>query len=318
MTLFLGVTAGLDPEVAKIIALAAQYIDDNSMTSPVDMDVNGEVDVYKSVTTNQERLKYYHFMQDLLDGGDIHKVDNEQNQLNNLYKAYLTANKNTCGKADMIFFGEMLHALADTYSHAKPDDTPYKGVDIFNLGVGHGLNDSDPDYTFNHYGYSVFVNKLFPGSQPNANNGGTYWGTNADRTLLAEQAMFSQFTNQSTWTKANSVSFADLQDTLILFNQIGESEQYTFTWDVNGEQARVEHEETNHADIDSINESFALKLGVLNSKLKELGFNVDLFDAQWGYNMNDAATNRETNLGSLTCADYPGVILPNGGPCAIP
>lgn len=315
MTLFLGITAGLDPEVAKIIALAAQYIDDNPMTSPIDMDVNGEVDVYKSVTTNQQRLKYYHFMQDLLEGGDIHKVDNEKNQLNKLYNAYLTANKNACGKADMIFFGEMIHALADTYSHAKPDDTPYTGVDIFGNGTGHGLNDSDPDYTFNHYGYSVFVNKLFPGSQPNANNGGTYWGTNADRTLASEQAIFSQFISQSTWTKTGSASFADLEDTLVLFNQTGESEQYTFTWDANGVQTRVKHDETDHANLNSINESFALKLGILNSKLKELGFNVDLFDPKWGYNMNEAAGNRQDNLGSLTCKDYPGVILPNGGPC---
>lgn len=186
------------------------------------------------------------------------------------------------------------------------------------LVQGHGLNDSDPDYTFNHYGYSVFVNKLFPGGQPNANNGGTYWGTNADRTLAAEQAIFNQFANQITWTKTSGVSFADLQDTLMLFNQTGESEQYTFTWDVNGVQTRVKHSETDHANLDSINESFALKLGVLDSKLKELRFDINLFDAQWGYNLNEAATNRQTNLGNLTCTDYPGMILPNTAPCAIP
>jgi RHS repeat-associated protein len=309
MTFFLGVTAGLDPEVARTIALAAQYIDDNPATSPVDLNINGEVDVYKSATTNQERLKYYHFMRDTLEYGDIHDPTNKGNQLFKLFTAY---DKAPADCAKRVFFGEMLHALADTFSHADENNTPYKGVQIFNLGLGHGLNDSDPDYTFNHWGHGAIVNKLFGNVQPGPNNGATHWATNADRTLLAEQAMFDQFTSQSTWARSGGVGFVDIQDTLIAFNATGESEQYDYVFNLDGTHTRTKHADVDHGDVTAINFYFAKKLDILNSKLKALGFDIDLTDPNWGYSAVTAAQARDKALGNLKCADYPGVILPAG------
>lgn len=54
MTFFLGVAAGIDPEIARTIALASQYVDNNPMTEPVVLKENGEVDIYASITTNQK------------------------------------------------------------------------------------------------------------------------------------------------------------------------------------------------------------------------------------------------------------------------
>ncbi|MFZ6688623.1 DUF6765 family protein [Undibacterium sp. SXout11W] len=315
MVFFLALTSGLDTQVARNIALASQYIDDNPLTTPVNTNVNGEVDVYASITTNQTRLQYYHFMADTLDNkANIHTIM-KGNQLNNLYNAYLNA-PSSCAKQS--FFGETLHALADTYSHAKTDDTPYRGVDL-GLGIGHGLNDSDPDYTFNHWGYSVFVNKLFPGSQPNANNGGTYWGTNAGRTLSAKQAMFDQFTQQTTWSRSSDHDFLSVLETLIEFNKTGESEQYDFSWDDQGNQTRTKHAEVNHDNVDSINAAFSKKLDILDAALEEMGINVNMKDPAWAYNESLAADNRTKALGSLSCDEkndagefkYAGTILPS-------
>jgi hypothetical protein len=72
MVLFLGLAAGLDPQVARTIVLASQYVDDNAQTRPVDHDKDGDVDIIKSATSNQEGLKLYHFMLDKGDKKHIH------------------------------------------------------------------------------------------------------------------------------------------------------------------------------------------------------------------------------------------------------
>lgn len=250
-------------------------------------------------------------MKDYLEEGTINDPLNEYSQLNNLYKAYLKAQKNCPeSNAGAVFFGEMLHALTDTYSHADTDNDPYDAT-MLGLGIGHGLNDSDPDYTFNHYGYGAIVNKLFPGSQPNADNGGVYWKTNQDRTLKAEQDIFNQFLGQKTWALKNSASFSQIGILLIAFNITGESEQYDFSWNDDGRQKRSRHDEVNHGDVASINSAFSQKLEILNNGLKELGFDIDLKDPQWAYNKSLASKNRNKYLSGLHCDDYPGVILPS-------
>jgi RHS repeat-associated protein len=184
MVFYLGLASGLDPEVARTIALASQYVDDGNLTKPVELNKEGKVDIIESITDNQDALRYYHFMQDTLaEGLNIHEIK-KGNQMYNLYQAYVNG-KDECGKAD--FFGGLLHSLGDTYSHADPDDDPYTGVKLF-LGTGHGWNGSDPDYTFSHWGFPAIFNKVedkldLTVEPNNGIVGATYWPTNSDRTL---------------------------------------------------------------------------------------------------------------------------------------
>ena len=66
MTFFLGVTAGLDPQEARIVALAAQYVDDNPLTRPMDATHIGTT--LGSVLSNQRQLLGYHFVLSGADG----------------------------------------------------------------------------------------------------------------------------------------------------------------------------------------------------------------------------------------------------------
>jgi hypothetical protein len=48
------------------------------------------------------------------------------------------------------------------------------------------------------------------------------------------------------------------------------------------------------------------------------GNKIDLTSAEWGYTIEVAADNNIKGLGALECKDFPGVILPVAGACAIP
>jgi len=305
MVFFLGLASGLSTDDARTIALASQYVDDNPVTSPIVVDANGELDLYASVTQNQERLATYHFMKDRLGNGtDIH--DEHTGQLSYLRGAVDKAPD--CAKR--VFFGEFLHAFADTYSHADEDDDPYSGVKL-GLGAGHGLNDSDPDYTFNHNGFNAIINKIAGNWQPGPIFG-THWKTNEARTLEAEKGIFKKITDQTMWKRTNGTTFANIEDALKNFNATGESEQYDFAFDSSKQQvSRTKHTETNHNSISSINQDFSKKLAILNAELQKLHIDVDLTDAKWGYDVATGKTNRDKALGDLNQNCYENTILPN-------
>lgn len=110
-----------------------------------------------------------------------------------------------------MFFGEYLHALADTYGHADPENDPYHGTQL-GLGVGHGWNDSDPDYTFDHYGFPALINKLYPEAQPGP----------------AQRSIFDAIVGNFKSDSPDRRGFDSLTKVLQEFNRIGESEEYTF------------------------------------------------------------------------------------------
>jgi RHS repeat-associated protein len=308
MTFFLAVAAGVDTNDARTIATAAQYVDDNPDTQPLD-EQHGIVGMLFSPFTNQDKLRYYHFMADTLQVpvAQIHDVV-QGNQLSNLYQA---STKTTNCLAKKVFFGEFLHALGDTYAHADQNNDPYRGVNLIGLGVGHGLNDSDPDYTFNHWGFPAVIDKAVPNSQPNEGmSGAINWNKNADRTLDAERTLYD-WLKKSPWAKGKSVSFDDLAISLIDFNTTGESEQYDITFDPGtGLQTRTKHADVDHGDPTSISKAFSRKLTILNNALKAIGIDIDLTSKDWGYDETDGVDFRQGALGDLKCADYPGVILP--------
>jgi len=225
MTFFLGVVAGVNPEEARVIALAAQYIDDNPDTEPLHVSI-------KTGLTNEHRARLltYHFTMvpsvvnpgsgmvsgmsnDIFLGYGTPPADPryanipENGQLKNLSMAVETAGKATdltnsrC--TQLQFFGEYLHAFEDTFAHRDSHDMPFALI----KGVGHGLYGSDPDYTYNH---SISTPK------------GSAWNTNEARTLQAEKEVFAKMSPWADPSKGRS--FADIEQTLKAFNAIHESE----------------------------------------------------------------------------------------------
>jgi RHS repeat-associated protein len=175
MTYFLALVAGLPSEVAERIATAAQYIDENPLTSPIAGAVNGS-------------LSKYHFVldYDLNQHGDgnsdpiLRMLNPSSSQLTRLHdfaelgtlerlwaEAHPTGIPGTCALPDRTevrnaryqLYGEYLHAYEDTFAHRDTLNNPY---DVYSFNdenephaiIGHvGPNVPDdshaPDHSFN-------------------------------------------------------------------------------------------------------------------------------------------------------------------------
>ena len=283
ITYFLALMAGIKAEEALTIALAAQYIDDNPNTWPVDPQ-NMRDNVGNPVAIN--RLARYHFTQDGFDpsrnwfSGETsdqyarRQVLNPNNpQLNRLLTAanrnLRTANNQSgvtpCTRAQL--FGEYLHALEDTFGHRDRDDDAI-GI---NNGLGHAVYGKEPDYTFND---------------------GT-WRYREYRTLEMEREVFRKLQSNFglSFTDPNTgfpIRFEDLQPVLSDFNRIRENEA-------------------------SAGDRFQLgsnKLNVLNAFLDRQQLGTIPF-----YDVAQACRNRQNYLRGLVATDYDGVILATPQSC---
>ena len=288
MTFFLAVAAGVPADDARIIALAAQYVDENPATRPVNP-TNTATTIW-SATWNQQMLIKYHFtLSDPKTGNTVKAydnsllytvIDNPSDQLNNLLAASVNAE---CKNAQLQFFGEYLHAFEDTYSHRDKTNKPYDALGWFNLGVGHGLDESEPDYTFD-----------------NETNG---WDVRAQRTLAMELEVFNKF-NLSSFKTGKEIDINILKATLEIFNGYKESE------------------EQNQAGKGR----FEDKLNLLNQTLSEWGIkNADgsAIDFLNQDSLEKLLPIAESNRDQFLCdvkgnrfkqSDYPGTILPTN-PC---
>ena len=189
MTYFLAAMAGLPQQAALTMALAAQYVDDNPHTWPVDP--NNKLDNVADFGA-MRRLSYYHFTQDGYDpprtaaelvvngltGRDLDSYINRRvmsptnPQLSrllgvanfNLRTAQNPNGERPCTRVQL--FGEYLHALEDTFGHRNASNEPI-GV---KLGLGHGLDGHEPDRTFDSF----------------------FWPVRERRTLEAEREVFRQ------------------------------------------------------------------------------------------------------------------------------
>lgn len=288
MTFFLAVAAGVPAEDARIIALAAQYVDENPATRPVNP-TNTATTVW-SMTWNQQMLIKYHFtLSDPKTGNTIKDydnsllntvIDNPSDQLNSLLAASVKAE---CKNAQLQFFGEYLHAFEDTFSHRDKTNKPYDALGWFNLGVGHGLDASEPDYTFD-----------------NETNG---WDVRAQRTLAMELEVFNKF-NLSPFKTGREIDINILKAALEEFNSIQENEET----EKNKKQP------------------FEQKFTLLNQTLADWGIKnadgsaINLLDTinnqgKNSFNEEEAASNRNRFLcdaqgNRLMEAYYPGIIPP--------
>ena len=307
MNLFLALAAGIDYQAARTIALATQYIDNNPDTRP--LDPRSVPTILASALGNQQALLAYHFTltdRDPASGALVTPTSARYAnpvsfQLDNLLSAALGAST-PCARFQ--FLGEYLHAFMDTFSHRNSVNRPYDPIvgtggpfaeGAQSIGLGHGLDGHDPDYTFNHVRLIAL-----PGSNGLINLFSQDWSVNEARTLEMEREVFDILKGYG--DSAHAVSWDRIEPTLIRFNAIHESES---------------------TGVDPV-VSFAGKLALLNNTLASLGYGVaqpggsqraiDLAGAD-RYSLTNAAANRSANLrdasgAALKPEDFPGTILP--------
>lgn len=312
MTFFLALAAGVDYKEARIIALAAQYIDDNPATRPLDEEHLGTK--VNSATWNQQALLSYHFIlsdRTGIGGGygntsAIYKNDDlllfTQNgklpyQMGWLINGYEKA-PTRCAK--LQFFGEFLHAFEDTFGHRDNNNRPIDALTL-GYGTGHGVPYGEhPDYTYNHT-QMVSVPVPLPseslGSLPTIQLPIAQWNNEA-RTLTMEQAVYEWIKKKSGFaSESRGASWAQIEGVLRQFNATRES----------------------HTENGA---SFTNKLKILNEALSTFAkrpdgsaINLSQVGGPDEYNKNEAAKNRRVNLcdakgNRLAASDYLFLILP--------
>jgi RHS repeat-associated protein len=275
MTFFLAVIAGMDVQAAQTIALAAQGVDDNDDTRPLNLN---------NINQHRRRLLTYHFV--LIDSqvdpatglirtgintyGNPPTSTNVNNplsfQLDNLLQASQRA-PTPCARFQ--FLGEYLHAFEDTFSHRDRNNRPY----ALSAGLGHGADASDPDYTYNH----------------------GLWQVNANRTLAMQLEVFETlrgYGNAGNSVLERGVNINDLTALLRQFNAIEENDGNTDTFQ-RGDKVRLLTDTLARWGYEDI--EFTLADGLQ-------------------YNSARAIRDRRRYLCGLRQVDYPGTILPSNCP----
>lgn len=244
MTYFLAITAGIDSDNARRIALATQFVDTNDNTSPFDDEAGPVPSLYNNFTT--QRLEYYHFTNNRFannqpfQGMELGSWDLEKpkgmsdadylkwrltSNLNNIPQLIaLTTNYNKAAKCgnlnlSMQFFGEYLHAFEDTFAHRDQNNDPF-GV---NAGFGHGAYGSNPDFTFNHYAqFNIPGNLVGYGD----------WTVNETRSLLEQEEVYNKLVEYRNTvlkmpaSEVKVVPWNELKSYLAIYNAIPEKLDY--------------------------------------------------------------------------------------------
>jgi hypothetical protein len=293
MTYFMALILGMNAADAQTMALAAQFIDDNQYTEPLNLNP-------VSSGTHYNRLLKYHFTlwsrqtdytalnQNVIYSNDVNIYNNlAQSQQLRALRSYAMPNvgNGACpipNDQSLQFMGEFLHAFEDSFGHRDQNNVP---ISIGLFGQGHLVYGENPDYTYNHQP----TNSTFNGG-PQVPIG-VPWNTNASRTLGMESQIYVQIqnylANQNFYVsgRANQsavISFANIKAILEAFNSIEENTGTGFT----------------------------KKLGVLNDFLRT--HNLPRINS---YNCQGAAQNRTKNLGGLDPANYPAAILGSNPDC---
>jgi RHS repeat-associated protein len=290
-TYFLAVTSGVDRDVARRIALATQYIDDNEVTRPMKPG-HGAGDLIDSIFINQPALQRYHFVMAghetprttleklayLATGHDLQsyidrRIEHPSSpQLSRLYAAsqFAKTDPNANCMSSIQLFGEYLHTFEDTFAHRDQENNPYDAT-LLSLGIGHGAGGENPDYTYNHFGFPLGLG---------------WWLNNESRTLQMEKEVFAKM-QAYTNPKNQQYSWSAIAYTMKTFNEFKASDS---------------------------SPDFNDKIAILNKGLKTLGYaGIDLsLGGVDGYDEQLGAKNRGDALNNLKPTDYIGTILPQG------
>ena len=288
MTFFLAITAGVDKDTARRIALATQYIDENAVTEPT---LPGDKIRIDSALVNQQALVRYHFVEDGFDKPResfeslatyrARRVANPGSpQLDRLLAASKFAKTDpnaTCNSSAQLF-GEYLHAFEDTFAHRNQDNVPYSAT-TFGAGTGHFIGGENPDYTYNHFAFTI---------------GFGSWNVNEARTYEMEKEVFLKLKAFSNDANHQETSVATIKYTLDTFNRF---------------------------NANAKSDNFPDKIAILNQGLKDLrydGFDITKPEKD-GYEVEITTKNRADSLSRLNPNDYVGTILPQGAaPLPVP
>jgi RHS repeat-associated protein len=291
MTLFLAITAGVSPEDARSIALASAFVDENPATRPVEP--GSPFDQAWSARHNQERLLRYHFvLSNPADGQTLSQYDNSNfhypisNQSPQLQVMWsyatqppiLASGIALCSEKDvhLQFLGEYLHAFADTFSHRDSRDVPYPAWRI-RLGIGHGLDSSEPDYTYND----------------------GEWISRESRTFAMEMAIRDRIRQTQFANPDQAISDHQLDvlfEALTAFNRTREDEQ-------NSIHVRF----APSADLRWV---LSEKVEILNRALEDLGYQgIDLTSRDFRFDVELARQRRRDAFRYLDATAYPLAIL---------
>jgi RHS repeat-associated protein len=283
LTFFLARAAGIPEEVARTIALADQYVDDNPLTTPV----------IGTMTPNTRALPLYHFTRDRsmdVTQDTATRINNPTSpQLENLRRPTMDDTLTPCARQQ--FFGEYLHAFEDTFAHRDQNNVPF----FFTSTAGHGLYNHDPDQTYNVRDFQ----------------------NNEMRTMRMAEEVFVQF--QSFGEGAATHTWNEIQSTVLEFVRTGQDAgnaaprwQDTCT-PINtcDKAAAAARHRTEVVD----------KATVLQTELISFGLIAEddlLPGGRLGYSQSEAQSRRTQNLSGLSHAidprtsqsAFPGVLLP--------
>ncbi|HEU4603457.1 MAG TPA: DUF6765 family protein, partial [Steroidobacteraceae bacterium] len=205
MTYFLALAAGIPQDIARTLAIAAQYVDENYLTQPIHGLASG----------NDAALPLYHFV---LDSSGPNFGDSRSDLLTRFYNPQshqlgllrastdpdmlqrlwlsLKQNEGACPMPQTIqnaryqLYGEYMHAYEDTFAHRDAYNMPYSvGSNLLNTPVawaGHGGPDVPdrfghaPDHSYNQNYRSRAACIVMINGEPSTTFNGTREQCNAD------------------------------------------------------------------------------------------------------------------------------------------
>jgi RHS repeat-associated protein len=285
LIVFLARVAGMNPTQAHTIGSASQFVDDNQLTTPI---LAGP---FGAPRPNTRALPLYHFTRER--GADTTtdaatRINNPGSaQLDNLRRPAFDESLTRCTRTQ--FFGEFIHAFADTFSHRDQNNVPF----FFTGTLGHGAYNHDPDQTYNIRDF----------------------GNNEMRTMRMAQEVYEQMMAFNGGASASA--WSDIEATVREFARTGRAAAAAQDrWISGSDLAYLTRKGNELRD----------KRAVLDARLRELGLGpltptVSLEDGStvtYDYNDRDAQRRREANLRGLTHIDpatgrptlLPGVLLP--------
>ncbi|HVL55811.1 MAG TPA: DUF6765 family protein, partial [Burkholderiaceae bacterium] len=298
LTFFLARVAGLPPSLAKMIATAAQGIDDNPQTMP-------------EAPLNVAARTLYHFTYEADElSADWRNPWNRQ--LRRLHASAADATLQACQRA--LLYGEFLHAFQDAFAHRDPQGMPF-GPLFGHLRYGH-----DPDQTYDVRNsiapWPVAVEPpglvVYRDAHQRPLRSFPDFVDNAERALTMEQMVFDLVRRD--WPRADALEFDQVRATLLEFNRAGEAEYHAYL------RANT-HSESHHAYLQRKRGEWEYKVAILDESLVGLGLGSfsaiysdvrgELFDVR--YDPQFAVRAREQLLGPLDHGPpdrFAGVLLP--------
>ena len=289
LSYFLARTAGATPQRAQMVALAAQYVDDNPLTRPENAGNFAARSLYHFVMAGHDRTSD--------PASRFH--DPRSPQLDRLLAAAHSPKASACAR--LVFFGEFIHTFQDSFAHRDDRNEPFRSHD------GHLLAGHDPDQT-----YDVVNSASPPGSALRAF---ADYRWNEARTLRMAQESWEQM--RRFFGLRPALGFDAIQDTVLRFARTGAERSARWIATSRRPETQGEYTLRKLAELRD-------KIAVLGESLRRHGLgDFDTLHAdgegeffQARYRAQAGAAQRERHLAGLSHGrpgepdPFPGILLP--------